>query len=154
MHEAYLVLGSNIAPAQNLRLALTMLRERSELRSVSSIWKTASYEKSGPDFHNMAAHISTNQSAEDLKWKVLRAIEAELGRVRTDDKNAPRTIDLDIIIFDGQVLDEDLFLRYYVAVPLAEIIPDFIDPASGRPLHAIAEQLEATSNVSAIETNR
>ena len=61
--------------------------------------------------------------------------------MRTADKNAPRPIDLDIIIFDGQVIDTELWSRLYIAGPFAEIIPELVNPVTGLSLKAIADQL-------------
>ncbi len=57
-----------------------------------------------PNFLNAAVLIETDLTAAELKEQVLQVIERELGRVRTADKNAPRTIDLDIALFGDQVL--------------------------------------------------
>lgn len=64
---------------------------------------------------NTAAWISTPLSAEELKTQVISVIENRLGRVRTADKYAPRTIDLDIILFDEQVIDDNLWTRDFLA---------------------------------------
>lgn len=151
MHEAYLILGSNIDPVENIDRAFDMLGEAVEIVTLSSVWRTKAFESKGPDFLNRAARIRTNLMPDELKWDVLRKIEAELGRVRTEDKNAPRTIDLDIIIFDGRVLDEKLWERYYVAIPIAELLPNFEDPRSKRPLHEVAEELKQESQSVQIE---
>ncbi len=79
----------------------------------------------GPDFLNLALLVTTSLEAGELKEKVLRPLEAQLGRLRSADKNAPRPIDLDIIIFDDLLLDPNLLLYAHRAVPVAEILPDY-----------------------------
>lgn len=84
---------------------------------------------------------------------MLRAIEAVLGRVRTADKNAPRPIDLDIALWGDRVIedraaglvipDPDILRWPHVAVPLADVAPDWVHPADGRTLAAIAAGLAA-----------
>lgn len=65
-----------------------------------------------------------------LKAEVIHPIEIQLGRRRSDDKFAPRTIDIDIIIFDGEVVNGHWHAQAFVVVPLAEIFPGFQAPAT------------------------
>jgi 7,8-dihydro-6-hydroxymethylpterin-pyrophosphokinase len=78
----------------------------------------------------------------DLKERIIRPIEAKRGRVRNADKNAPRTIDLDIVLFDNQPLNVDYWNYPFVVVPLAELIPDFIHPTRREKLSRVSEQLQ------------
>lgn len=97
--------------------------------------------------------IDTNLPPEKLKWEVLRPIEATLGRHRTLDKYASRTIDLDLVLYDDVVLlsnelilpDPDILKRAFVAIPLFEIAPALVLPGFGIPIRQIAEQLAAQS---------
>lgn len=141
MHEAILILGSNINPAENLDRALDLLREQVNLLEISSTWETGAVGTRGPNYLNAAARIATSLEAEQLKWQVLRSIETTLGRVRSSDKYAPRPIDLDVIIFDGVVVDDTLWERAYIALTVAELLPDFSHPQNGRRLADIAQDL-------------
>jgi GTP cyclohydrolase I len=119
---------------------------------VSDCYQTAAVGSAddAPDFVNAAIHLSTELGPEDLR-DALRSIEDQLGRVRTDDKYAPRTIDLDIVFygdlvkdFDGWSLpDPDMVLHPHVAVPVAEVVPDWVHPVSGVSAKEIAESLTA-----------
>ena len=124
-HQACLLMGSNIQPGKNLALGVDLLRQKVAILQLSSVWETASVGSGGPDFLNLAVLIRTSLDAEELKDKILRPLEAQLGRVREADKNAPRTIDLDIILFDGQLLDPNLFRYAHRAIPVAELLPDY-----------------------------
>ncbi len=64
-----------------------------------------------------------------------------MGRVRTADRNAPRTLDIDIILFDGVVLDDALWERSFIAIPLAELLPSLPHPATGETLADLAARL-------------
>jgi 2-amino-4-hydroxy-6-hydroxymethyldihydropteridine diphosphokinase len=125
VHQVCLLLGSNIDPEQNIPGAIHMLKQELTIIKASSVWESASTICCYPDFLNMAILITTHLAAQQLKEQVLRPLEARMGRVRTSDKNAPRIIDIDIILFDGQLIDPDLGQHAYQAVPVAELLPDY-----------------------------
>jgi 2-amino-4-hydroxy-6-hydroxymethyldihydropteridine diphosphokinase len=141
-HQIYLSLGSNIQPAENIRRAVDLLREQAEQIAFSACYETRAVGSSAsPNFYNMAACLTTHLNADTLKHSLIAPIETRLGRIRTADKNAPRTIDLDIIIIDQQVLDPDLWRRVHLALPLSELIPNLINPASEETLLQVAQRL-------------
>jgi 2-amino-4-hydroxy-6-hydroxymethyldihydropteridine diphosphokinase len=115
------------------------------IEAVSGVWKTPAVGSPGPDFLNAAVLISSQLTTGELRNDILRPIENLLGRVRTKDPNAPRTIDLDILIYDGQILDQDLWKYAHTAIPVAEILPTYSDPQSGDQAIVIAERLRKTS---------
>lgn len=148
---AYLSLGSNIEPVKNLRAALDLLAGQTRLMAVSSVWETAPVGLTEqPNFLNAAAVVETDLTAEQLKQNVLAAIEQQLGRVRQADKNAPRPIDLDIMLFNREIFqlgrrhipDPEVVERAFVAIPLAEIAPDYVHPELGQTLAEIAQGFE------------
>jgi 2-amino-4-hydroxy-6-hydroxymethyldihydropteridine diphosphokinase len=145
LHRVYLCLGSNIDPEENMRRAVALLREHTRVITLSRCWESEAIGSSGPNFLNMAAYIETPLDAAALKEQVLSRIEHQLGRVRTADKNAPRTIDLDITLFDGQVWDPHLWERAYLALTIAELLPEFCHPESGETLPQFATRLQASS---------
>lgn len=144
MHRAILIIGSNIQPEKNIDRVLDLLRERITLVELSSIWQTEPVGTVGPYFLNLAARVITELEAESLKWSVLREIEEQMGRVRTADKYAPRPIDLDIVLFDGEVLDNGLWERGYIALTVAELEPGLIHPLTGERLDEVAKRLRRT----------
>jgi dihydroneopterin aldolase / 2-amino-4-hydroxy-6-hydroxymethyldihydropteridine diphosphokinase len=148
-HRVFLALGSNINAEHNLKAAVLRLASRFHLRAVSPVYETAPVGKADqPNFLNAAASIETDLAADELK-QALQAIEQELGRVRTDDKNAPRTIDLDISLFDDQVLevgqrhipDPDTLRYPHIARPLADLAPQQRHPETGQTLQEVAQGL-------------
>lgn len=150
MTRVFIALGSNINPEHNLREAIRLLAARCRLLKVSPVYETAAVGKTDqPNFLNAAALIETDMSVEALKTQVLHVIEQSLGRVRTSDKNAPRSIDLDIVLFGDVVADSGLrhlpdpdILRYaHLAVPLADIAPEQRHPETGQTLQEIAQGL-------------
>jgi 2-amino-4-hydroxy-6-hydroxymethyldihydropteridine diphosphokinase len=140
-HRAYICLGSNIDPETNMRRAVAMLREQAQVLSLSSCYETTAVGSDGPNFLNMAACLLTPLPADILKQQLLRQIEARLKRVREADKNAPRTIDLDIILYDDQVLDDDLWRYPHLALPFSELVPGLRHPGTGETLKQITQRL-------------
>ncbi|MDR3575239.1 MAG: 2-amino-4-hydroxy-6-hydroxymethyldihydropteridine diphosphokinase [Anaerolineaceae bacterium] len=145
MHHAYLLLGSNIEPEANLGEAIRRLRRVVQIEAISTAWESLADGSPGPNFLNCAIEISTKLNATELKDKILRPIEQELGRIRTRDKNAPRTIDIDIMVFDREIYDTGLWLDVYRALPVAELLPDLRDPQTGLALKEIANHLQENS---------
>jgi 2-amino-4-hydroxy-6-hydroxymethyldihydropteridine diphosphokinase len=147
----YLSLGSNIEPAENLRAAIEQLAAQTKLIAVSSVWETKPVGLAKqPNFLNAAAIVETSLTAEQFKQEVIGPIEQGLGRVRQADKNAPRPIDIDIMLFNRQILQlgqrhipsPEIIERPFVAIPLAEIAPDYQHPEVGQTLAEIARKFE------------
>jgi 2-amino-4-hydroxy-6-hydroxymethyldihydropteridine diphosphokinase len=154
-NTAYLSLGSNIDPEINIEAAIRMLSDMTQLVAVSSVWETKPVGfMEQPSFLNAAIIVKTELNAQQLKQCVLDMIEQELGRVRQADKNGPRTIDIDIMLFNQQVLrygrrrvpDAELLNRAFVAIPMAEISPDYEHPETGQTLHEIAQRFKINPN--------
>lgn len=120
-----LLLGSNIEAESNLPRAVNLLQEQLTVLQTSSVWESRAIGSDGPNFLNAALLALSPLDAEGLKENLIRPLEARMGRVRTEDKNAPRTIDIDLILFDGEVLDSQLWQFAHLAVPVSELLPDF-----------------------------
>jgi 2-amino-4-hydroxy-6-hydroxymethyldihydropteridine diphosphokinase len=136
---AYLILGSNIEPELNILLAANKLRNQFGKVEFSQVWETPPVGVTSSNFLNVGAEIQTGCSLDQLKYKLLRKIEQELGRVRSADKNAPRTIDIDIIIFNDLIVEPDIWHYAHMAVPLAELIPNLLHPKTSTSLYHTAK---------------
>ncbi len=145
IHQAYLSLGSNIEPVKNIYLAVDKLRQMVTVNAVSTIWETIAIGSEGPHFLNASVWVSTPLSASELKNLVISSIEKDLGRIRSKDKCAPRTIDIDILVFDEQIIDDALWQRDYLSIPTAELRPDLFEPVSGESLNQIAQTMKSKS---------
>ncbi len=130
MHQVYLSLGSNIRPEVNLPKAIELLREHGDVQKVSRAWESDAVGSDGPNFLNACVLLGTPLSQAEVKEGLIHPIEMKLGRRRTADKYAPRTIDIDIVLFDGQLCDEKFWKQAFVVVPLAEIHPDYQNPVT------------------------
>lgn len=146
----YISLGSNIDPESNLKRAVELISQRCTLLAVSHAYRTPPQGFTDQaDFLNLAVKIATDLGAITLKHSVLDWIERELKRVRDpNNKNAPRTIDLDISLWNDSILeygdkpwrvpDKDILRFAHVALPLAEIAPDYLHPTEKITLSEIA----------------
>jgi 2-amino-4-hydroxy-6-hydroxymethyldihydropteridine diphosphokinase len=166
---AYLSLGSNIEPELNLPKAVEQLTQFGRIKAVSSVWQTAAVGfTEQPDFLNTAVLLETEMSAKALREQVISHIENSLGRVRTENKNGPRTIDIDIMLFNHDVIsigekripDPELLKRSFVAIPMAEIAPNYVHPKAKVSLAEIArrfnpetEAIKRRDDVDLIEAN-
>jgi len=139
----YLDLGSNLEPEKNIPAAVKLLREVGEIVEVSSVWETESVGYDGPNFLNVCVLLLTPLEANDIKYEINRPIESQMGRVRGKDKNAPRQIDIDIVLFDDTPHNTQTWEQAFVVVPLAELLPDFVHPVSGEKLSEFARQLQS-----------
>ena len=156
INRAYLMLGSNIAPTLNLRLAVAYLAELGQVIAVSSVVESPAIgpdrmpDPSYPSFLNAAVALDVALSAPALRT-ALREIETRLGRERTADKYAPRPIDIDIALFNNEQIteadftipDPDILQRSFLAGPLAELAPTYCHPETGETLQTIATRLGA-----------
>lgn len=150
MHEVALIsIGSNIEPEKNLPLAARRLKELGSLIGFSTVYQNPAVGPTPqPDFLNAVAMIETNLTVEKIR-NILRSIEADLGRLRTKDKFAPRTIDLDLCLLGDQIVetpeyqlpDPDILTSAHLTVPMAELIPNYLFPLTGESIRTIADRL-------------
>ena len=148
----YVALGSNMdQPVMHVQRALRDIDELPEtaLLRISTMYETAPVGITDqPVFVNAVAQVSTTLSPHDFLNR-LHAIEAQHGRVRsslTDEKNGPRALDLDILIFDELQIDEGgltvphprMHERAFVLVPLVEILPTIVIPGKGMAKNFLA----------------
>jgi 2-amino-4-hydroxy-6-hydroxymethyldihydropteridine diphosphokinase len=141
LHQAYLNLGSNIQPEINLVRAVELLHEYGNVQKVSSAWESESVGVAGPNYLNACVFFISPYIQVELKKKIIRPIEARLGRVRNKNKFAPRTIDIDIVLFDEKPYNENFWKYAFVIIPLAEIYPDYRNPIVHEPIMNIATRL-------------
>ena len=153
--QAFISLGSNIEPERYLPQAVGALRQLGRLLAVSAAYQNPAVGATAqPDFLNAAVLLDTELTPQALRHE-LRRLESRLGRRRTADKFAPRTIDLDLVLYGSKVIEEtglhipdpDLLVRAHLAVLVAELAPDFRHPITGERLAAIASWLAAPAQL-------
>ena len=147
---AYVGIGANLGDARATVAAAIAALGRlpgCALRRVSSLYRTAPVDATGPDFFNAVAALATHQSPEAL-LAALQAVEQAFGRQRPFH-HAPRTLDLDLLLHGNarratpqlMLPHPRLHLRAFVLQPLLEIAPDLAVPGLG----ALAAWLPATA---------
>ena len=152
LSRAFLLLGSNIDPEENLPAAVCELERCGRVIAVSRVWESAPIgDENQPHFLNAAVLLETKLSAAELRLTAIAEVETKLDRIRDPrNVNAARTIDIDIALFNRDVLsvgnrrvpDPDILTRPFAALPLAELDPDFVHPTDGRTLAEIAAAFE------------
>lgn len=143
LHSVYLSLGSNIEPETNLPKAIEMLSQYGRVEAVSGAWESHAVGADGPNFLNASVLLTTTISPAELKDRLARPIEEALGRVRTEDKNAPRPIDVDVMMVDGEAFNVDRWDSAFVLLPIAELAPDAEHPVTHERLRDAAERARA-----------
>lgn len=149
MHLAYIGLGANLGDARAaLEAALQALAALpgTKLLRRSSLYRSAPIESSGPDYLNAVAELHTGLGPLEL-LHALQAIERDHGRERPY-RNAPRTLDLDLLLHGDLTLDTPeltlphprAHLRAFVLLPLCELAPALRVPGHG-PVAALLAQV-------------
>ena len=164
-------LGSNLKSTygdrfKNLSLALSSLESNKiQILLKSSLYETPSYPNDkDPKFINMVIGISTNLKPSELAAATI-SIEESLERKR-NYKNEPRTCDIDIIDYKGQIIDFkykdlnfkvphiNLVYRNFVLIPLKEILPDWKHPKTKEPIDLIIEKLSQVDKKSILKIKK
>lgn len=160
MNDTYLLLGTNVGDrVKNLELAKDLLGGRAgSIIKSSCIYKTAPWGNTDqPDFLNQVVHLQTAMTAEALMQEILHT-EMEMGRERTL-KNAPRVIDIDILLFNNEIINLPhlhiphalLPERRFALTPLEEIAANIIHPVLKLSITKILEDCKDELKVSLYE---
>ena len=145
--------GANIDPLNNIYQGLNLLHKAITIKAISTIWRTEPLpdpnQQENIDLGGCylnGAVLSYSCSDPFTLKKILEKIESDCRRVRTDNPYAPRSLDLDIAMLGSQIVnspeltlpDPDIAHRPFVALPLAQLLPDMIHPLANRTLANLA----------------
>lgn len=146
MMAVCIALGSNLGDREaNIRMALRGITRMAQVAAVSALYETEPEGPPQPPFYNAACRIETGLEPRPL-LRFLQALEHEIGRRPGAGRNAPRVIDLDILLFDDRTVElPDLVIphprlaqRAFVLVPLAEVAPEAVIPSLGKAVRELA----------------
>lgn len=154
MTWAAIALGANLGePRKTLQSAALSIGRlpRTQVIQLSSFYVTEPIDSSGPDYVNAVMTVSTQLSAEELLRGLFEIEDAALRVRPVGVHNAPRTLDLDLLLYGEEVRDTEflrlphprMHQRAFVLVPLLEIAPECIIPGKGRAsefLDAVQDQ--------------
>jgi dihydroneopterin aldolase/2-amino-4-hydroxy-6-hydroxymethyldihydropteridine diphosphokinase len=163
MNDIFISVGSNIDADINIPEALRRLQTFVDVCATSTFYRTEDVDRpASPMFSNGVWQIVTKLKPLELKYEVLRRVESKLGRVRTLDPSAPRTIDLDLVLYGNRVVHEpDLILpdpkirtRPFIAVPLLELAPHLKLPDSGESVSSLPAASDHSLQVACKLTER
>ncbi len=157
MTRVFVAAGSNIDPLVNLRLARDELERTFGAVTLSTAWQNRAVGFDGPDFINYVAAFDTHRPVEDVIAELQR-IEGLCGRARDAPKWAPRSMDLDILLYGDLICDRpdlrlprpDLLRRPYMLGPLAEIAPELRHPTAGATMAALWARLPRDHEMRAV----
>ena len=135
MPEVFVAAGSNVDPSTHLRQALQVLEQIYAPLKISPAYRNKAVGFDGEDFINLVVGFSTNDSLREVR-RNLQQVEKLCGRPAESPKWAPRTMDLDILLYDQLVNDEpglvlprpDLIRRAYMLKPMVDVAPEVMHP--------------------------
>lgn len=151
MVTVYLGLGSNVDAEKNLRLAAGELRRRFGDVRLSRTYRNAAVGFEGDDFLNLVAAFDTAEPPLAIQQQI-DEIHDLAGRQRAGDKFSPRTLDVDLLLYGNEIIDEpplhlprpDVLEYVFVLGPLAELAPELVHPLSGRPIGEHWQECDAS----------
>ena len=154
MHDSVIALGSNIGDSLTIiEAAVKTLHKVTGItyQQKSSWYRTKAVGPPQPDYLNGCVSLSVNIEPLEL-LKILLEIENQFGRGRKERWGA-RTLDLDLLLYDDLILDSPtlqiphprMLQRAFVLVPLAEIVPDWIEPISKRAIKELVKEVDCSS---------
>jgi len=124
LNEVIIGIGSNINPKTNIKKTKELISTKAKILKISSFIETVPLGvKKQNNFINGSILITTDMNKNALEFW-LRNLEDKLGRMRTLNKYGPRTIDLDILVWNGEVVDGDVYKRSFLRSSIEELLPD------------------------------
>jgi len=141
MAKIYISIGSNINAEKNVRLAIRALQDHYGKLILSSVYESEAVGFDGDNFLNLVVGLNTEDDVYAVA-STLRTIEDENGRDRSGPRFSPRTVDLDLLLYDALILKEEslelprdeITKNAFVLLPLEEIAPQLIHPVSGKTM--------------------
>lgn len=147
--RVYVSIGSNIEPEKNVRFAIAALRAAFGELTVSPVYRTAAVGFDGEDFLNLVVGFDSELPVEEID-DMLDQMEANAGRQRGAPKFAPRTLDIDLLLYGNEIVSgerlklprKEITEYLFVLQPLADIAAEQPHPVLGRTMRELLATLE------------
>jgi 2-amino-4-hydroxy-6-hydroxymethyldihydropteridine diphosphokinase len=147
--SVFVAAGSNVRPEEHLSLALSEIERIYAPLRVSPAYRNRAVGFEGDDFINLVVGFETEDPIERVRER-LQAVEAACGRPPGAPRWAPRTMDLDVLLYGDRVSDEpglvtprpDLVRRPYMLKPMVDLEPDLLHPTLGKTMKALWSELD------------
>lgn len=151
MSEVFVGVGSNVEPERRIREALRLMRQRFGALQISPVYRNPAVGFQGDDFYNLVVGFQSNGQVAALN-AALDEIEEQCGRLRSGPRFAPRTLDLDLLLYGDLVTESPVrlprreILKYaYVLKPLVDLAADRRHPVTGRSFAEHWREFDATA---------
>lgn len=153
MPETFVGIGSNTEPQRFLPSGIALLRERFGPLELSPIYQNTAVGFAGDDFFNLVAGFSSDREPLDIAAE-LRTIEDLCQRDRSLPRYAPRTLDLDLLLYGDAVISDaglvlprpEVLQRAYILKPMADLRPDMLHPSAQLSFANLWQDFDATSH--------
>ena len=154
MTDVYVAAGSNVAPFVNLPIALRELQKHYRSLRISQAYRNQAVGFVGEDFVNLVVGFATDDTVQQVITRLHEA-EAACGRPRDAPKWAPRTMDLDLLLYGSLQSSEpglkvprpDLLKRSYMLRPMAELAPECRHPVLGKTMRELWDAFDSGVHV-------
>jgi len=149
MARIYISVGSNIAREENIAKSVYALNNTFKNITKSSVYESKAVGFNGDNFYNLVVAADTDQDVPSVR-QYLQKIEKQQGRLRTQARFTSRTLDLDLLLYDTQIINQEgveipraeITEYAFVLKPLAEIAPNEKHPVMGVTYKALWEQFD------------
>lgn len=152
-HQIYISLGSNIDRQHNTRAGLDGLYRIFGPLILSSVYESEAVGFAGSHFYNLVIGASTSLSVAEV-CRQLKEIEDLNGRIRGSKKFAPRTLDLDLLLYDDlvecnnyELPRAEILTNAFVLLPLAEIAPQALHPVTGQSYQMLWDAYDQSKQI-------
>lgn len=150
LHQIYISVGSNVDRDRHTRAGLDALHQVFGDLTLSKVYESEAVGFEGSHFYNLAVGCKTDMGVEQV-CQQLKKIEKSNGRVRGERKFAPRTLDLDLLLFDDLITQQGVELprgeiayNAFVLLPLSEIARDVVHPVKGVTIGSLWDRYDKT----------
>lgn len=157
LQSVYIALGSNQGHrSEHLQLAIDAIFEDiGDVVHLSKVYETPAWGFDGSAFYNLCIHVRTRMNASQV-LKALLDIETKMGRERSTSGYQNRCIDLDILLYEKEIIDlphlkvphPAMAHRDFVLYPLADVAPDVVHPVLGKDIKSLKRDLESSGHIS------